>query len=356
MMTKIIYHTTLCMILSCLLMLSVIGCGGKKTKPTDKGQTTDHKNKTKKQSNISGSSSNIFENSEKGKMLGDIPYDVWFKDPIAIAGNGTPVAIVKTTPQTNQTPSETIPKITPKPKTTSPQPSGGKVDWKKVIPAEVLNDEVKSIRNRFTGKLKTVGTYNRSYLEFKPFCVSMAVLSEIASEHSGSLRWKKNAKLVRNLSAQMISEKLRSGAKSYKQIRIPFEQICDTLDGSPPSGLKKPSDEDSFSDVADMGDVMKRMEMLIKFLKDNAGNENTFKKYQDDLKHRAYILAALTKAMNSEGYGNSDDEVYTKYTNNMVKACVAMAVAAESDDFAAFEKAMPQVNQSCIDCHTAYRN
>ncbi len=338
-------------------MLTVIGCGGGKSKSANmnKEQTTaDSKNKTNKESKTSGSSSHVSIDSEKGKMLGDIPYDVWFKDPLAIAGDNNQVAIVKKNPQTNKTlPPKTIPKVTPK---TSPQPAGGQVDWKKVIPAEVLNDEVKSIRNRFTGKLKTVGTYNRSYLEFKPFCVSMAVLSEIASEHPGRLRWKKNAKLVRDLSAQMVSKKLRSGAKSYKQIRIPFEQICDTLDGSPPAGLKKPSKEDSFSDVADMGDVMKRMEMLIKFLKDNAGNENTFKKYQDDLKHRAYILAALTKAMNSEGYGNSDDEVYTKYTNNMVKACVEMAVAAESDDFAAFEKAMPQVNQSCIDCHTDYRN
>ena len=360
MITKALIHTSICFLFSCLLAFVIIGCGGSdpvvsdqnQNTSNDDGDTTQSKDNNPASSNTNTKQANV--DPKKGKMIGDIPYDVWFDDPITIAGDGGKVAVATTTPGTPSTP-EMKPDTKTEPKPETPATASGKINWKDIIPAEVLNDEVKGIRNRFSGKLRNVGTYNRSYLEFAPFCISLAVLAEIASDHPGDLRWKKNAKVVRDLSALMIENKLRTGAKSFKQVQIPFEQITETLDGSPPSGIKKPSDEDSFADVADMGGVMKRMEMLAKFLKDNSGNEDVFTKYKDDLRHRAYVLAALTKALNTEGYGYSDDEVFMKFSDNLVKACLDMAVAAETGDFQAFEKAQPAINQNCSECHSGYR-
>ncbi len=358
MITKAIFHTIICFILSCSLAFVIIGCGGGAPKaPEGKQVAANNVEKiTQAPDKTSQSSKQAKVDPKKGKMLGDIPYDVWFDDPIGVSGDNKQVAVTTTaTPGPSKTTPGMKPEPTPEPKPKPDSTANATIDWKKVIPAEVLNDEVKSIRNRFSGKLRNVGTYNRSYLEFAPFCITLSVLAEVASEHPGDLRWKKNAKIVRDLSALMIAEKLRTGAKSFKQVQIPFEQLTATLDGSPPSEVKKPSDEDSFADVADMGGVMKRMEMLAKFLKDNSGSEDVFTKYKDDLRHRAYILAAMTKALNTEGYGYSDDEVFLKFSNTMVEACIKMAEAAEAEDYKTFDKTLPIINQNCTECHSEYR-
>ncbi|MCA9071064.1 MAG: hypothetical protein KDA84_19185, partial [Planctomycetaceae bacterium] len=229
--------------ISLLSLFFVVGCGGNSSTSvtqSDDGsgtseQTGDSTQAVSVQSQ-SGANENpgntVFQRDGK-KWIGDVPVDVWFDDPLGVAATTGQVAQPNPAAETQTQ----VADATNVAKEESPAPAPevkntGGIDWASVIPAELLDAEVTSIRNRFNADLQTVGSYNSSYLAIPPHAVTLTVLSHIASKHSGEIRWKENASYIKHLAGEMNAEPLRRGPSSQKPLKLKFDNILEILNGS----------------------------------------------------------------------------------------------------------------------------
>lgn len=348
-------------ICTCLFALILSGCGGS-TPTTPAPQTQTQATPTTPNAQVAQTTKaqpqKTPEKKDDRKMIDGIPYDVWFENPLAIAANSqtvSPVSLPGNTAATlpnNNTPSGEM-------KTTSeskaPAVAAGGIDWKTIIPMPILDAQVKDVRNRLTKNMQSVGTYNTSYLELPTFTATLAALAGIATEHPEEIGWKKNAKYLRDLSASFSAEPLMRGAKSFRKLQIPYEQMIVIMNGSLPPDVPKSEDKKPLSDVASMGDLMKRIDIASKWLKSNVGSADALKDEKEKVIKEAYLLAAISKVITTEGYGYVDDDGFLSHANPMSEASLKMVEAANNDNFEVFDESLTRVYKACTECHSEYK-
>lgn len=349
-------------ICTCLSVAVLAGCGGSTPAPAPvQPQTAEPAAtapKTQVVQNTQSQPSEPIEKKDERKMIDGIPYDVWFDNPLAVAGDnqavqpaslpGTSIAgTPNSTPATGKMNSASG-------QNSTPAATGG-IDWKVIIPMSVLESQVKDIRNRLTKNMQSVGSYNTTYLELPTFTSTLAALAGIATEHPEDVGWKKNAKHLRDLAASISSEPLMRGAKSFRKIQVPYEQMIVIMNGSAPAGLPDSPDKKPLSDVASMGDLMKRADIAYKWLKSNVGSADALKSEQEKVIEETHLLAAIAKIITTDGYGYVDDEGFLNHANPMAEACLKMVEAAKSDNYAQFDEGLSRIYKSCTECHSEYK-
>tara|TARA_R110002111_G_scaffold153375_1_gene220141 strand:- start:91138 stop:92238 length:1101 start_codon:yes stop_codon:yes gene_type:complete len=337
----------------------VTGCGG--STPPPQTQTTDAAPTaptTQVAQSTQTQAPKTVEKKDDRKMIDGIPYDVWFENPLAVAGNNQAVAPVSLPGNTvAASPNAPVPAgemKTPAAQSAAPAATGG-IDWKTIMPMPVLESQVKDIRNRLTKNMQSVGTYNTTYLEIPTFTSTLAALAGIVTEHPDDIGWKKNAKHLRDLASKISAEPLMRGAKSYRDIQIPYEQIIVILNGSLPAGLPEAAEKKPLSEVAPMGDLMKRSDIAYKWLKSNVGNADALKSEKEKVIEEVQLLAAVAKIITTEGYGYVDDKGFLGHANPMSEACLKMVEAAKSDNYPQFDEGLTRVYKSCTECHSEFK-
>ena len=337
-------------------MFTLSGCGGDDAGGDDAATTTDGAKSTATDS--SGSTkvaANGLHYDENGRQVfaDGFPLDsLYFPDPLTVARQeGKVVDPDAGDPGTTSENGSENP-ATPMPTSDS---GSGEINWKEVIAISVLEDEMKKITNRFRSKLLTVATFNSGFFELPPHAAAMAALSGIAARHPDDIRWKKNANQIRDLAASMVVEKLQRGPKSYKQFNEPFLSISDILSGSPPGGLPEPDADASLADYADIGLMMKRLNIGKNWMQVNVGTEAALKENAEEIKHEVAVLAALLTVTTTEGYGFADNDEFKAFAKEMIDNCKKVAEAAETGSFDNYQIGFSQMNQACDKCHTPYR-
>ena len=349
---------------SSLALLLLTGCGGgdsvKVDEPEAENTGGDEAAKSAQASTNSSGVSNPAPASTGGNLvrkqsgttwIGQIPVDVWYDDPIGVASTSgqvtPPTQVANTTPATS--PPET-------PANTTPMPAGssGGPDWKRIIPAELLDAEVTTIRNRFNTDLQTVGSFNSSYLAIPPHAATLSVLAHIAGKHPGDLRWKENAKYIKHLAGKMNEEKLRRGPGSQKPLKLKFDNILEILNGSVPATLKAPPDNEPISELAAIGLIMKRLETGSKNIRVDGGTADGMKSNADKIKQEAAVMGALTQVL-LDGYGFEGDDGFAKYVKTMVEATEEVRDSVQNEQFDKFELGVSKIFQACQQCHSEYR-
>jgi len=355
----VVFVASIC---TCVPAVILTGCGGSTPAPTPaQTQTTTPAPTTPKAQvaqNTPAQPAEVVEKKEGRKMIDGIPYDVWFDNPLAVAGDNQVVEPVSLSGNSNTgTPKAAPATGNKKPvagKNSTPAVSGG-IDWKMIIPMPVLESQVKDIRNRLTKNMQSVGSYNTTYLELPTFTSTLAALAGIATEHPEDVSWKKNAKHLRDLAASISSETLMRGAKSFRKIQVPYEQMIVIMNGSAPAGLPEAPDKRPLSDVASMGDLMKRADIAYKWLKSNVGSADALKSEKEKIIEETHLLAAIAKIITTEGYGYVDDKGFLNHANPMAEACLKMVEAAKSDNFSQFDEGLSRIYKSCTECHSEYK-
>ncbi len=349
-------------ILLMTVSLFAIGCGGGSSSPTttetDPESAANSSNETaggSSQSASNGSSEepDVLVQVRNGqKWIGDIPLDVWYDDPLAVASNTQAVpsadpgnTVAMTPAQPDPMPAETEPE----------EPAGGGTDWKSIITAAALDKEVTDIRNRLNTDLQSVGTYNRNYLALPPHLATLAVMAGVAKEHPEDFRWKDKAGYIQQLAKNMNADQLRTGAGSFRPLREQFDFFLDIMNGSVPPGLEAAPADEAIPDTTDFGELMKRLEVASKFISVNGGTEEAMKTNAEKLRHEAMVLGAVTKILNREGFGYEGDSGFDEFVDMLVKASQDINSAVESEQFDKFDLARSQMGQACTLCHTDYR-
>ena len=383
-MTRLFQKLTV--LLSCLLLITLPGCGKSDPAPaeskrnaqqasTDTPDNTDDGDSSPPQKRASADigkrrrQNEIWTDSDGRKYIGQVPMDIYYDDPNAIALNATPVNGGGVTQVADAGQGNGM---------SSGNPGGGIVEanntqtgsetgsdagsettasaggWDTMLPEKVLTDEITEVRNFLSATVQSVGSYNSSLAMIEPKVASLAILSNIAREHPAELTWKEDAAYIREFAKQMIVEPLQRGKKDQARLQELFENMQDTFNRSRPSDIADPPD-DGFPDVAAMSSVMKRMQDAQNRLMQEAGTESAFKSKKDLVQHEAAILQTFTHVISLEEYGY-DDEDFQGYAKAVEEAAKSIQAAADADDFAAYELSLSKISTSCQACHSDFKN
>ena len=326
------------------------GLGGCESSSNDKndGDSTSERESNSTESSASQKDKTGSSNSNSDqKMIGNIPYDVFHDDPLAIAQINDRVAEDPKVDAKKENGGDPEPEV-------NTDVAQSDVDWKKLMPKEVLESEIKQIRNRLTRYTQSVGQFKQNIFQIPTEAAALTLLAAIVIDHPDEFGWKENAKHVRDLSAKMLSEKLMATNGSYKQVSEPFLNIIDILDGNLPDGLDEAKDQVDLADVVDFKTLMFRAKQAEEWTKTNCGSEAGMKENVDQAIREAHVIAAIGEALKDESYGWTDEE-FNKFADPFRDNALKMTTAIATESFEAFDMGLNQVSQQCTQCHTIFK-
>ncbi len=286
------------------------------------------------------------------KYLDDIPYDVWFDDPLGEVSN---TAAVANTAAATPAPETTAKTETPPAKTEDkPAPPAGS-DWATYIAADQLQEESKRIRNQLKTLLQTPATYTSDFEVVKMDGAVMAALGVIASQSDG-INWKPNAGYVRDYGFEIFDSAKGPGKPNYDKTNAAYENLQSVFSGSIPAGATEPDAARPVSDVASRFYLMRRMKNAFEALKLNINTEAKLKSDAEQALHDTMILSALSKVITQESYSSADEAEYQQFAKDMIESCLEAAQSVKDQDFSKFQDAINKIDKSCGECHVQYRN
>ena len=353
------------LVLCCMTMLQ--GCGSGSEKKPSKAEQSSQSTKQddsasndasskQRQSSEKASKKSSSSESKKQKYVDGIPYDVFFDRPLQIAADGTMLTANKpapeATPENKTSGKMTKPTQEPAPK----KGTGTAASWDKYISEEMLQGEIKRIRNKLNSKLNSVGNFNRELLSIQIDAATLAALAAIVPDHSGKFTWKEKAKYVRDFAVEIAVAAENRGRPAFEKAEKPFLNIIEILDGGTPAELPDSEDKADFSDVADRNLLMKNLKEKQDWIRTTISGESELKSNLEDLLPRVALLAALGQVVNQEDYVFADEENYQKYCKDLIEGSLTMTEATKEEDFNKFEKGFDLFNKSCNDCHPEYLN
>ncbi len=348
-----------------ILLGFVVGCGSSNPPGNVDSGAIEPKAKNDSKRKTEPHPAAVLANGQK--MIDGIPYDVFFDQPLAIAANtqsgevgnsktSTVAGNVSTpTPDSSAATSGTTKDAS---KETAAAGADG-LSLKDLIDKDSLANEVKNVRNYLAGKVASVSTYNASYLEIPPEAATLSVLAVAVSRYPEDFSWKKNAKYVRDLAAQIAELTSSDKAKNkntFDAVAAAFEKIDEILKGSSPAGLPdSPDDKDYGEAISNLVFLMKRIKNSEIILKTSVNNEAALKKEADKVAQEGALLAFMGGIITTPGFGWGGDEEFAKAAQPLREGGRQLVEAAKSSNYSLFDEAMSRIAKSCNECHPKFK-
>jgi hypothetical protein len=359
-------RSTLAVVAACGVGLAACGCG---SKAPSGGESASSSNSGGGDSKAAASNdapagakknaarNEVYADASGKKWVGKVPYDAFFDNPLAVASNSNKVAGAAPAPAADVKPAEKPEAMAstdaPKPMETGKSGASGGDDWTTFLSAKDIEDEIKDIRNRTSAGLTGVGQYNGKYKEMQWDGAVVAALGIIAQQHPEAVKWKANAKYVREYGSQIEKSATGLGKKPYEATNGVFEKLTGVLDGNAPSDTDI-ADDAPLHEKAARKMLMYRMQRAKDWMRKEITTEAKYKAEIDKVKHEASMLGTLTKAQVSPGYEYVEDENYRKHVQEMIDAAITIRKSVETQDFKAFEGAIINIEKKCNGCHTDF--
>ncbi len=344
---------SLCLV--CAMALS--GCGGTSPAPAAGNKTASKVSGGKSNPSQAGSGEAaggaIKVDVDGRKWLGDIPFDVFFDDPLAVVQDSNKVA--PATPTKTDDPSPTTPMPSETPAATGNTTAGMGSDWKNMLSIDQLQAETKRVRNHLTVALQSAGTYNGHYKELQVDGAVMAALANIVAEYPADVTWKPNARFVRDYGLQLSEAAKALGKEAYEKSQTASEKMIAVLDGN------APSDDDvakqrPFAEVAHRAGVMKRIEKASEWMRTNIATESKFKSELEQIQTEATMIATLGTVVTDLSYDSASEDDYKGWAKNLIDGAREAAQSTQEQAFPKFQSAINKINKACQDCHASYGN
>jgi len=297
---------------------------------------------------------NVRVDADGQKWIGDIPYDVFFNEPLAVAANtnsvgGTPSAV-----------SPAMPADSPNPSTPTPMPAvtatGAGIDWKSLISMEQITDETKRIRNHLTASLQSQGTYNGNYKDLQVDGAVIAALASLVAQHPDSVSWKENSRFAREYGTKLFGAANALGRDSFDASQTAAEGIQAVLNGNVPADAGDPPATLPFGEAADRNGVMKRIEKASEWMRANINSEAVFNKELDQIRQESTMIAVLGTIISDHSYTSADEEDYAGFAKSLIDGAKEATTSVEEKSYPKFQDAINKVTKACAECHASYGN
>ncbi|MCA9114711.1 MAG: cytochrome c [Planctomycetaceae bacterium] len=345
------------------LLTAVTGCGGEdppatgttgtETAASSSGQSAGETTAAAPQSAGHSQASTSGTRVEDGrKWIGDIPYDVFYDNPTAVANDSATVAVA--TPDAGTAPAAGGTAETPAESPPAAGSSSPLQDWKTLIAKQALEDEVSRLQNQLKASLVNVGRYNSTYQQVASDGTALGAMAYIALQHPEGPGWKDNAKYVLSLASTIADSASGRGRPAFEATQLPFEKINTILAGSKPPDLEEPDEIDLSLSVYRSG-IMERMRLAQDLMKKDYGREEDWAANRDKVLREASVLAAMTALIASPDYDSAEEMEYRQYVKDMVAACQEIISATKGENFDSYKTALDGVQKACDGCHMGYR-
>lgn len=362
---RIIQSSPLWFRISCcaLLCWNLAGCGGSSPAPSQ--PTTNGETYPPTESNVQESGNQtqasikptVDPKRKETKWIGDIPYDVFYDQPLTIAADNTAVASNATS---NNAPSTGTETTTEKPMASDGGSSGSSgaassdVNWSEVIPMPFLVAEIKRLRTQLTQNLQTVATYNRATNQIALDGAMLSAMAAVAEVHPEDNPWKANAKFVRDLGYEVYMNADGTGREPWTATKEPFEFALTVLDGGATPDIT-PEDKVPFSDVVYMSEIMKQIELSFNNLKANINTEDRLKEDPAAVEREIRVLLTLGTMMGTDSYSYTEEKKYQAFVKRFVDGAKQSADAVKTGLIDDFQAGLNAIQTTCAECHTQYR-
>lgn len=348
-------------------LFSLLGCGGDKgaeESGASAAASMEQKSATSEtqvatQTTSQTPKSEVDPNRKETKWIGDIPYDVFYDQPLMVAADTTVIGGGGTTPPaSNGTPAmannDTSQGKTSEPPPTESSTGGGAVDWGTTIPMTMLQEELKAIRTRLTTNLQSVGNYNRNAEAIALDGAIVAGLGAVVTVHPEADTWKDRGKFIRDLGYEIYSNAGPSGRAAFTASEEPFLKLQTAMDGGTVDGVDA-EEIVPFGDVIYVSDMMQRIEFTYNNLKANINTEARMKEDPAAVQRDLHMLAAMGTIMGTESYENVENPGYQKLIAAFVGGALQGVDAVKTENFDSFRDGLNKIQTTCSECHQQYR-
>ena len=240
--------------------------------------------------------------------------------------------------------------------TTTPATTSIGFKWSSYIASDVIEDEVKSIeqllRQHVTTPVKFKSEYSKARQSFSMLSMLFAIIREY---DKNDVRWKKYAPSAQATFAKAAANARVGSPQSYQNAKRCKEDLTELVRGGTFSGTENASEVLQWPSVVDRSPIMERLQNAIETLKPLLASQADFSKNTDTIFHEASIVAAIGQVLTRPDMDEVDEEDYAQFSKTMSAAARELVAATRNQDFKAGSTSVTQIEQSCSNCHEAWR-
>ena len=227
--------------------------------------------------------------------------------------------------------------------------------WAPLIPAETVEDEIKSLYIAMQKPLARVGSYKSGgHQTVSEQFALVAAMFEILASHREHARWKDVAAAAASHFAVASRESQMNNLQAFQITKAHHEDLGQLIRGervdfSPASSL-------TWSQIIERPALMRRLAQgYADGLKSWSFDVDEFEKNRMSLIHEARIHGVLAEIMQQPSYEFSDDDDYRGHGNQLKIDAQQIVQAAEEKNLEQVQHFVGQLNKTCSRCHEAYR-
>ncbi|MBI1248085.1 hypothetical protein GC197_09615 [bacterium] len=240
----------------------------------------------------------------------------------------------------------------------SPAASGGgnAGEWADLISPATIQDEVKRLNNQLASTVENVRKFNGGgFEEARRDFTELAMLFEIIAQHDGDVRWKEFALSARDGFARAGFNTKVGTDNSFKEAKMRQQDLEQMVRGGS-IDTREADPKATWEAIADRPPLMQRLEIAAhKNLKPWTANQGEFQSNIEEIMREAELVAAISHAMQKEGFEYYDDEDYLGYCKKMQDAALRIVKACKDNNADEARKATGDVDQACSGCHESFR-
>jgi len=248
----------------------------------------------------------------------------------------------------------------PKPIDNKPPSGNGHASgsgWSKIVSAETLQDEVKSLRISIEQHVITPGRFSSGdHKEVRREFSELAALFAVIAEFDGRVRWTKEAPTARDLFARAAMNAKVTSVQAFNEAMQRKFDLQELVRGGSLQIAESASGRASWENVCDRGPLMERFTLCYdEGIAQWTASVAEFRSKKARIKHETELLKMFSVILTKEGMEDAGDEDYESYCKQLTAAAEALLRAVEDNDPEAARRAASDVGKCCDQCHGDYR-
>jgi hypothetical protein len=254
----------------------------------------------------------------------------------------------------------TVPsKATPEPAvstTPAATPSGGE-GWSQVVPASVVEDEIKRLHMQLDALLRSERSFlSGDYLQVQRGLAQAAVWFAIVSQFDQPIRWQEGAGSVAALLSQGAQRCGSATGDAYRAAVQCQTILGDLIRGSPPPSQPAPTPLTDWSQITARDPLMLRLQVAAEErLRPWSGDTQALGRYRPSIEHEAHVVSAFAQVLQQPGLEDAADQDYIHLSRQLRRAALQVTEGTRAQDPARVQSAVSNLRQACSACHDVYR-